>query len=116
MIRILPNQTIEVAPASCYGEPQNEARGANCKMPPEFAKRSTELCCRLPRPKLHAQLFKPPRSIIGDCRRVADVLSGKSTGRKNAHELFSANSMSAYRILGPGGAERQRALSFKPAS
>ena len=59
MVRILPNQTIE-ALASCQGEPQHGARGANCKMPPEFAKRSTELCCRLPRPKLHAQLFKPP--------------------------------------------------------
>src|SRR5262249_27830884 len=40
--------------------PQHRPRGANCKMPPEFAKRSTELCCRLPRPKLHAQLFKRP--------------------------------------------------------
>src|SRR5215472_16881544 len=77
MIRILPNQTIEVAPASCYGEPQNEARGANCKMPPEFAKRSTELCCRLQRPKLHAQLFKPPgRSSAAD-RRVADVVAAR---------------------------------------
>ena len=26
----------------------------------------------------------------------------------NAHESFSGNSMSAYRILGPGGAERRR--------
>src|SRR6516225_1552767 len=50
------HQTIEVALASCQGEPQHGARGANCKMPPEFAKRSTELCCRLPRaprPRAH---------------------------------------------------------------
>ena len=42
MVRILPNQTIEVALASCQGEPQHGARGANCKMLPE-AKHGTPL-------------------------------------------------------------------------
>src|SRR5262249_49562490 len=95
-----PRTRLAALTAKCHPNLRSEARNsvAGCR---------TEA----PRPT-----FQAPRSIIGDCRRVADVLSGKSTGGKNAHELFSANSMSAYRILGPGGAERQRALSFKPAS
>ena len=34
--------------------------------------------------------------------------AGKKRRPGNAHESFSGNSMSAYRILGPGGAERWR--------
>ena len=52
----------------------------------------------------------PPSRPIPRRRFITDepTLSLAETLPGNAHESFFGNSMSAYRILGPGSAERQR--------